>query len=165
MIYILSGNIRTGKTTALLEWSKNRDDVDGILCPDNEFGKRYFLEIKSKKTFPLEIESNSSINSQNITRIGSFHFLKSAFEKSNDYLMQISKKGESKYVIIDELGKLELKNEGLHKSASHLISSLETNQNHHLILVVRSSLLDEIITHYDISDFLIMQLEDLIDLN
>ncbi len=47
MIYILSGNIRTGKTTALFEWSENRNDIDGLLCPDDEFGKRYFLKIKT----------------------------------------------------------------------------------------------------------------------
>ena len=56
MIYILTGDIRTGKTTALLEWCKNCDDVDGLLCPDNAEGKRYFLEIKSKNEFELETE-------------------------------------------------------------------------------------------------------------
>ena len=49
MIYILTGAIRTGKTTALLNWINNRNDVDGLLCPDNENGKRYFLKVKTKE--------------------------------------------------------------------------------------------------------------------
>ncbi len=49
MIYILTGDIRTGKTTALLDWIKDRNDVDGLLCPDSENGMRYFLKVKSKE--------------------------------------------------------------------------------------------------------------------
>lgn len=42
MIYILSGEIRTGKTSALREWVRKRNDVDGLLCPDDANGKRFF---------------------------------------------------------------------------------------------------------------------------
>ncbi len=63
MIYILTGDIRTGKTSALLDWCKNRNDVDGVLCPDDDKGKRYFLNIKSKDCFRSNRESRS--NSEN----------------------------------------------------------------------------------------------------
>ena len=123
MIYILRGDIRTGKTTALQEWCKNRDDVDGVLCPDNAEGKRHFLEIKSKNEFKLETE----LDTEAIIQIGNFKFLKSAFEKANAYLLAVASKNESQYIIVDELGKLELKGEGLHSSAEKLISNYETN--------------------------------------
>lgn len=160
MIYILTGNVRTGKTSALLEWSENRKDVDGILCPDNKDGKRYFLEINSQNEFPLGVDIDSVANLEEIIQVGPFNFLKSAFSKANDYLIESSKTKEFKYLIIDELGKLELKNEGLHDSASQLLKPSEFNKKNHLILMVRSSLLDEIIQKYQISKYtLINKLE------
>ena len=157
MIYILTGAIRTGKTTALVEWCKNRDDVDGVLCPDNAEGKRYFLEVKSKNEFELETE----LDTEAIIEIGNFKFLKSAFEKANAYLLAVASENESQYLIIDELGKLELKGEGLHLSVERLIPNYETNENKHLILVVRDYLLEAVLTHYSISEYEILEREGL----
>jgi len=161
MIYILRGDIRTGKTTALLEWCKNRDDVDGVLCPDNAEGKRYFLEVKSKNEFEFETE----LDTEAIIEIGNFKFLKSAFEKANTYLLAVASENESQYLIIDELGKLELKGEGLHLSAERLIPNYETNENKHLILVVRDYLLEAILTHYSIEKYRILTKVNLETLN
>lgn len=161
MIYILTGHIRTGKTTALLNWSKNRSDVDGVLCPDDENGKRYFLKIISQEKIPLEVEDNSQAEQSEIIQVGHFKFLKSAFESANDYLISSGKKRISNYIIIDELGKLELQNEGLHASAEKLVKTFETNETHHLVLVVRSSLLDEIIQKYQISNYELIEKDNL----
>jgi len=161
MIYIFTGVIRTGKTTALLDWCKSRNDVDGVLCPDNSKGKRYFLEVKSKNEFELETE----FETKDFIEIGNFKFLKSAFEKANTYLLSDASKNESQYLIIDELGKLELKNEGLHLSAEKLIPNYETNENKHLILVVRDYLLDAVLTHYSIEEYRILTKVNLETLN
>ncbi|EDP71333.1 hypothetical protein FBALC1_02577 [Flavobacteriales bacterium ALC-1] len=157
MIYILTGVIRTGKTTSLLNWSKSRNDVDGVLCPDDEKGKRYFLKIKSQKEFELELE----VESEDTISIGPFHFLKSAFEKANEFLIALSIKTKSQYLIFDELGKLELKNQGLHDAAVKLIPDYMFDDNKHLILVVRRSLLEEIINHYQIKAYALISKEDL----
>ena len=157
MIYILRGDIRTGKTTALVEWCKNRDDVDGVLCPDNAEGKRYFQEVKSKTKFEFETE----LETEAIIEIGNFKFLKSAFEKANTYLLAVASENESQYLIIDELGKLELKKEGLHLSVERLILNYETNEKKHLILVVRDYLLEAVLTHYSISEYKILEREGL----
>ncbi|REE27588.1 NTP hydrolase family protein [Winogradskyella pacifica] len=156
MIYILTGAVRTGKTTALLEWCKNRDDVDGLLCPDNAEGKRYFLEVKSKNEFEFETE----FETEAIIEIGNFKFLESGFEKANDYLLAVASKNESQYLIIDELGKLELKKEGLHASAEKLISNYKSEEGRHLILVVRNYLLDAVLTHYSIVEYEILEKKD-----
>ena len=161
MIYILRGDIRTGKTTALLEWCKNRNDVDGVLCPDNAEGKRYFREVKSKNEFELETE----FETEDIIEIGNFKFIKSAFEKANAYLQSVASKNESQYIIVDELGKLELKNEGLHLSAERLIPNYENNENKHLILVVRDYLLEAVLTHYSIEEYRILTKVNLETLN
>ncbi|WP_458628762.1 nucleoside-triphosphatase [Winogradskyella sp. PC D3.3] len=165
MIYILTGAIRTGKTTALLQWCKNRNDVDGLLCPDDENGKRIFLKVKSKEAFELEVETELENKNEDITEVGHFKFLKSAFDEANTYLLAVASEKKSQYLIIDELGKLELKGEGLHSSAEKLISNYETNENKHLILVVRDYLLDAVLTHYGITEFRIFTKENLESLN
>lgn len=157
MIYILTGVIRSGKTTALLNWIKNRDDVDGLLCPDDDFGKRYFLKVKSKQEFKLEVKTETD----DIVEIGNFKFLKSAFNEANDFLLSRASETEQTYLIIDELGKLELKNEGLHLSAEKLLPKYMKNETKHLILVVRDYLLDQIIQHYSITNYSVLQKEGL----
>ncbi|WCO01206.1 nucleoside-triphosphatase [Psychroserpens ponticola] len=155
MIYILTGAIRTGKTTALLDWSNTRTNVDGLLCPDDENGKRFFLKVKSNEGFKLEVESENKV-----TIIGNFKFLKSAFTEANDFLLSKFSETEHKFLIIDELGKLELKNEGLHLSTEAIIPKYMQNENQHLILVVRDYLLDAILKHYTISKYKVLKKED-----
>jgi nucleoside-triphosphatase THEP1 len=173
MIYILTGEIRTGKTSALLDWINtstalsgiNRNNVDGLLCPDDNKGLRNFLKVKSKAIFPFEIESESNVDSEKIVSIGPFRFLKESFQKANDYLLSVASEMDSKYVIIDELGKLELKNQGLHHAAETLIPDFLFSTSQHLILVVRASLLEDIIEHYNISEYQLLKIEDLKSFN
>lgn len=161
MIYILTGDIRTGKTTALLNWAKDRNDVDGLICPDGKGRKRHFLKVKSKEEFELEVEFEKNMDSQKLIAIGPFQFLKSAFEKANGFLMALSTKKKSQYLIIDELGKLELKYEGLHTAAEVLIPDYMFKDNKHLILVVRTSLLEKVIKHYEIKAYTLLTKENL----
>ncbi|MFT4770970.1 MAG: nucleoside-triphosphatase THEP1 [Cryomorphaceae bacterium] len=157
MIYILTGDIRTGKTTALLEWTTGRKDADGLLCPDDEKGKRYFLKVESREKFPLEVE----VENERSISIGSFLFLKSAFAEANHYLISRCTEHLGQYLIIDEIGKLELKNEGLHIAAEALIPNYMINDSEHLILVVRKSLVDEVINQYQIGAYTLISKEDL----
>jgi len=161
MIYILAGAIRSGKTTALQNWVKGRVDVDGFLCPDDNNGKRYFLNVKSGEDFELESASETA----DVVVIGPFRFLKSAFKKANDLLVSFSSETENRYIIFDELGKLELRNEGLYRSAETLISKFMLNETQHLILVVRDYLLSDIIESYHISEYSVIEKEDLKTLN
>ncbi|MGJ8590946.1 MAG: nucleoside-triphosphatase [Aquaticitalea sp.] len=158
MIYILTGDIRTGKTTALMNWAKTRADVDGLLCPDGFNGKRYFFKLKNREHFVFEVDAE--IEEEHIA-IGNFKFLKSSFETANDYLLASSDSSDFKYFVLDELGKLELQNEGLHHSALKIIRLLQSNMKKHLILVVRSALLLKVIKHYHIQIYELVSIEDL----
>ncbi|WP_055442591.1 nucleoside-triphosphatase [Lacinutrix himadriensis] len=157
MIYILTGAIRTGKTTALFDWINDRDDVDGLLCPDSENGKRYFLKVKSRNELELEVETES----EDVIAIGSFKFLKAAFKEANDYLISTASETENRYLIIDELGKLELKKEGLHRSAEALVSRFKNDNSQHLILVVRDCLLGAVLEHYAIAEYSLLEKGDI----
>ena len=161
MIYIFTGAIRSGKTTALLDWVEGRDDVDGLLSPDGSEGKRYFLKVKSQEKFQQETDSKT----EDVVVIGPFRFLKSSFKKANDLLISFASEIENRYLILDELGKLELKNQGIHDSAEVLIPRFINDETKHLILVVRDYLLDAIIEHYNILEYKLLKTEDVNNLN
>lgn len=163
MIYILTGSIRSGKTTALMDWVNTRNDADGLLCPDGENGQRYFLKIKSKVEF--EFEAEIEVEKEDLIEIGNFKFLKSAFDEANDYLILKASEAKAKYLIIDELGKLELMNLGLHLAAATLIPKYLNTENQHLILVIRDYLLEDILRNYSISEYSVFQKEDLYQLS
>ena len=159
MIYILTGEIRSGKTTALQHWCNSRQDVDGLLCPDTDTGKRCFMKIQSGDEFELEVETKNE--TADIIEIGNYTFLKSAFQKANAYLLSLTSKTTHRYLIVDELGKLELHNNGLHDAAKVLISNYMLDEHQHVILVVRDYLLDAVVAHYQISDYSLLKKADL----
>lgn len=162
MIYILTGDVRTGKTTALVKWTSGRHDVDGILCPDTH-DRRYFLKLKLQQHVALEVKDIPE--NKEIISVGRFHFLKSAFAEANAYIVSVFEKKTYKYLIIDELGKLELKNTGLHLAAQAVIKQHEFSEKHHIVLVVRSTLRHEILAHYNIIQFQLLEKEELSTLN
>ncbi len=159
MIYILTGAVRTGKTTALLNWLSGKQNADGVLCPDDAHGKRYFLQLKSQQRFNLE--ATEELPQQERIDVGRFSFLKNAFTRANNYIISAAREQKYTWLIIDELGKLELKNTGLHQAAKTVIHQHEMNKNLHVILVIRSTLLQDIIAHYNITHYECITKEEL----
>lgn len=163
MIYILTGKIHSGKTTALQKWIATRKDVDGLLCPDDMNGKRYFFKIRSREEIELEVETefDSEASKEEIIDVGNFRFLKSTFNDANAFLISIASETENNYLILDEIGKLELRNEGLHISAEKLVPFYNSNKNKHLIFVVRESLIESVLKKYSISEYTILTKKNL----
>ena len=148
-LYILTGNIQTGKTTALLNWCKQRNDVSGIATPVIN-GKRYFLNIATTDTFKMEADETET----NILNIGRFTFSQAAFDTANAILQQPSK---SQYVIVDEIGPLELQNKGLYESIIFLLKENKSN----LLLVVREKLVEAVIEFFKLQQVTILTINDL----
>lgn len=132
-IYILTGPIQTGKTTSLLNWAAKRNDVYGILTPIIK-GKRVFMNAHTKEQFLMEAteEENETLV------VGRFTFSKANFQKA----IQIIRNGISKneWLIIDEIGPLELSGQGFHDVLIEALQSFEGK----LLLVVREK--DETLT-------------------
>ncbi len=79
-------------------------------------------------------------------------------------MISFNNKKNSKYLIIDELGKLELKNEGLNEAAKNLIHTYISDVDYHLILVIRNALIPEILKHYKILKYQLLEKDDLMTL-
>ncbi|MEO5788954.1 MAG: nucleoside-triphosphatase [Gelidibacter sp.] len=157
MIYILSDHIETGKTNALLKWSEGRKDTFGILTPRDENNYRYILDVHTTDSFKMQTD----LATADTISVGRYHFLKSAFKTGNSILKKALKNNKSRYIIIDELGKLELQSDGFHEATTLAIKTTINSNALNLILIIRTSLLSQIIKKYHITDYQFITIKDL----
>jgi nucleoside-triphosphatase THEP1 len=133
-IIILTGDIQTGKTTLLQQFCKGRNDAAGILTPIVN-GKRVFYDIAGDSFFNMEADAN-----EETLAVGKYLFSKCAFEQAGNIMLDASKIQILNYLIIDEIGPLEIKHrQGFYQSLQQILSS---PYNYTLIAVVRQSLVD-----------------------
>lgn len=136
-VFILTGQIQTGKTTLLQQFCRQQNDVAGILTPF-ENGKRVFYDIRGKSNFLMEATGDEESIS-----VGKYLFSSAAFTKANNILSDVCAHGDWKYLIIDEIGPLEIKQQkGLYQSLNKILRS---SFNYSLIIVVRQSLVNDAI--------------------
>ncbi|MEW6507872.1 MAG: nucleoside-triphosphatase [Bacteroidota bacterium] len=139
-ILIYSGPIKCGKTTQLMKWAASQMNIDGIFQPVIE-GKRFLYHISSRTLKQLETDDDN-----NIFAIGNYKFLKDSFEWAKNVLRK-SVKDQLDYLIIDEVGPLELDGKGLEPAITELLES-KNNFSEKVIFVVRKSMLEKFIKHY-----------------
>lgn len=139
-IYILSGPVHSGKTTALLNWREVTSDIYGIFTPVIN-NKRVFMDASTKDIFEMETtDSTDSI------LIGKYMFSKKGFSKAIDILSTASKNNTG-WLVIDEVGPLELKKQGFYTILQEIISK-EYNVLK-LMLVVRETLVEDVIRFFN----------------
>lgn len=155
MIYILSEEIQSGKTISLQLCTENRYDIGGFLSPDKN-KVRCLLNLNSKEEIPFEIDLTSY--NDEIEIIGKFAFAKSAFDIGSNWIKEHLNDEKIRFIIIDEIGKLELEDKGFSGVVSY---ALENAGEKHLILVVRKSLHEEIVQKFALSDYKLLQKNDI----
>ena len=152
-IWLLSGPIHSGKTSALIEFAQQHSRPGGFLCPDID-GKRHLLNLHSHQLHPFQIDT--PISEQDIC-IGKYVFSSNTFQIAHTILNSAADQ-QCSYFIIDEIGKLELDKKGLEPALSKALSVLK---NTRLILVVRDYLLKDVIAHYKLDNADIITINDL----
>lgn len=149
-IYLFSRPIRTGKTTELQSWLSLKNNVDGVLMPDIE-GKRHLQFYKENRLISIEANENEEYFS-----IGKFKFKIQPFEQAKQYILEAVHQ-KIDYLVIDEIGKLELQHHSGFEPGLATLIEMANQNNVSLIIVVRSSLLEEMIQHYQINDAIIIE--------
>ena len=145
MIVILTAPIQSGKTTSLIGWSVKRDDVYGILAPVVN-GKRVFMNANTKEQFPME----ANIGEVETVRVGKFVFSKPNFEKAIQIICDaIDKNG---WLVIDEIGPLELRDEGF----SGILKKVIAKRKENILLVVRDGLAQKVKDSFDMQQAVII---------
>lgn len=179
-IHILSGDIRTGKTTWLRHWISllkiQGQEIHGFVSLDAKSGSRSSAEnastlrslmnLNALETIEFELPENVA-NECEIVQIGPFRFKKSAFSEAMTWLNSSLESPSSNWIIIDEVGKLELnKNEGFNPDLDQFFEDFAGKSNDDfqakLLVVVRTELLSIFIEKYNhlFPDFQIHHLEN-----
>ena len=158
MIQLLTGPTRSFKTTTLLHWSSKRSDCGGVLSPDvgckdainrvfTSQKMRQLYNVKEKYSIPWQV-SDDAVG--DIQKIGRFSFDSNAFRIAQRWLSDHLQDPTLQYIILDEIGPLELSGQGWDPWLRQNISrSIEKKW----ILVVRESIVEQVITHYGMKSF------------
>ncbi len=134
-IIILAGEICSGKTSFLLQFCRQQTGSAGVLTPIVE-GKRVFYDIRNAAFFKMQSEAD-----EQSLLIGKYSFSAAAFAKANSILLSEGSASEVKYLVIDEIGPLEINlKQGFYDSLTTLLSG---QFSYTLVLVVRNSFLEK----------------------
>ena len=156
-IYILSGPIRTGKTTTVSDWLVDKKSVAGILTPDQN-SLRMLIDIQSNRLYQFELDADAE--KPKIT-IGKFNFDESVFEVGRKILEDLCRNDIS-IIVIDEIGKLELSNSGFEPELTNFIA-YHLQSNVCILLIVRDTLLTDVIQKYNLQKATILDKTALIE--
>jgi len=156
-IYIISGETRSGKTTvlrSLIKDLKNKNKVGGIIAIgiDKE-GERYGFVIENiasgeKRLLCSQEQKDGSI------KTGRFHFYKEALEFGNKALMENLENLD--WLIIDEVGYLELKGQGWFEAIENALTQDSLN----MIWVVRKRILEDVLNQWPYFNFHILDINN-----
>jgi nucleoside-triphosphatase THEP1 len=141
-VHIVLGPIQSGKTTTLLNWSLRRNDVRGILTPVED-GKRMFVNVATKEKFAMESDEGET----EVLKVGRFIFSKEGFEKAVAVIREA--KQLPGWLIIDEIGPMELRGEGFHDVLKEVLAT--SVEGRKIILVIRQGLEEKVISHFEIT--------------
>jgi nucleoside-triphosphatase THEP1 len=145
-VYLVTGPTQSNKTTLLANWAEGRHDVGGLLSPVI-FGKRHFQNLRTKEWRPMEAD----INDENVEQVGRYTFSKATFDWANNILIQAASQPDINYLIIDEIGPLELQGKGLTAALDHILYNIPEHLN--LVLVIREKIAESVVLIYELKKY------------
>lgn len=141
-LWIVSGEVQSGKTTSLRSWSEGRS-VAGFLTPDID-GRRVLMDLATSVILPFQAADDA----EDVQKVGRFSFFRSAFDYGNTLIID-SLDVDHPYFIIDEFGKLELNDLGFAQGIDRLMADIRTLQSTTIyIIVIRESLIIRFLERY-----------------
>ena len=145
-IFLYSGPVHSGKTTLLFQWIARQKNVKGILQPVID-DKRFIFHITTRTLKKLE---TSPEKSEEIVTIGNYNFSLETFLWAQSVLLY-DFKSNCEWLIIDEVGPLELCGKGIEPSLSRLLSERDKFSGN-ILCVVRDSMVDKFIEYYKLKE-------------
>ncbi len=160
-IFIFAAPVKSGKTTTLMNWVGNKKNIGGLLAPDIDGLRRlYSLRDRQLHDYQLSDEAAAVAKPEEMVTICKFNFAAPAFASARQLLLEDSRQ-DFDWVIVDEIGKLELKGEGLEPAAAEVIEYYKTGRaKGRLLLIVRDELVEQAVKHYGLVEYRIIRLEE-----
>lgn len=153
-IYLFTGAVHSGKTTTLQTWLRNKPlNVGGILAVDIEERRRLY-DIAHDKYYDFEMDERHP--DEDILVVGKYRFSRKTFEKAREIMLRTLKENPD-WMIVDELGKLEMDGDGLEPALTEVINFYKGPEaKGRLILVIRDHLRDDAIDKYGLNTDMIL---------
>ncbi|HSM46568.1 MAG TPA: nucleoside-triphosphatase [Draconibacterium sp.] len=154
-IFIITGKIGSGKTT-LIQKLIQKFRFENILV-SGIYSARILENDKTTGYDVVDISTDETEKflrdrgNEDQQRIGKFYIDSNGEQKGNEILMN----SQSKLIIIDEIGKLELEDRGW----AHSLEQLVTDSKSNLLLSVREEVLYEVTEKFKISPDIIFNVE------
>lgn len=147
-VVILSGPVQTGKTTSLVLWSREKNDMHGILTPVIE-GKRVLMNVHTRSAIQME----AGPEEKDTVVVGKFVFSSNNFNQAIEVVRDaISKDG---WLIIDEIGLIELRGEGFAEVLKEALAS--GNKEQKIMLIVREGLVEKVKEFFHLKNALVIR--------
>lgn len=157
-IYVLSGKVRSGKTTGLFDRFVENREAAGILAPDRQ-GERMVYDLETRRCFPLTARPGEG--EDEVWKIGTFSFSVEAFREARGLLGRAFLRHPA-WLVIDEIGPLELSGRGLEPVVGRIIRRYcDPTYPGNLLLVVRGELFSAVLDRYGIREWSQLALSDL----
>ncbi|WP_400191864.1 hypothetical protein [Hymenobacter sp. B81] len=141
-IHLLSGPIRSGKTTRLQAWAGGQAGAAGLLMPTDAHG-RYFRDLRSGLQWPTAARPGD----WQAQCLGPHRFSAAAFSWANHALLGAAAAAGTQWLLVDEVGPLELRGAGLAPALRRILHE-PAYQPPHLLLVVRTGLREAVVEHF-----------------
>lgn len=133
-----------------MKWSERHHDSGGVLSPDVN-GLRVLYNVKTRQSITWQ-KAVPTTDADLV--VGRFSFDPEAFVIATGWLNEHLNDPEVRQIILDEVGKLELDGRGW---GPWLNSALPQLGDKTLILVVRRSMLDEVINLYGLEEVSVVE--------
>ena len=99
----------------------------------------------------------AELNERNIQQVGRYTFSGAAFDWANKVLIQAAAMPDIKWLVIDEIGPLELQGKGLTPAFEFILKNLRPEQN--LVLVIRDKIAESIVLLYNLNQYEVKYLD------
>jgi len=143
-INIITGKIRSGKTTYLKKLITSTKNIGGIVQPANG-EDRFFSDIQTKESKELTAQKKSKDTFQ----LGRFLFYSESFSWARKKLKHTLVDG-IETIVIDEYGPLEFADKGLEPAVSEIIEFVQYRNDKRIIIVIRETLLEDFIQKFNL---------------
>jgi nucleoside-triphosphatase len=148
-VLIVTGLVRSGKTTRLLDWASKQEIVKGIASPFSG-NKRMFYDLSTHESFSMEAKEG-----EESMKIGKYNFSIDSFKRAVRIIAE-GIENNSGFLVIDEIGPLELENKGFNKILRKILST--ENREFSLVLVIRDTMVDDVLKQFGIKNYSLLNL-------
>ncbi len=157
-VFVITGHIGQGKTQFITNLipllADHQIPVSGFYCKrlmqNSETIGYDLVDLTNQNSFPFLTTTPNNL----LDKIGKYSIIPEALEQAQSIIDNLPQTKHTRLVIIDEVGKLELKGQGWHSIINQIFDSKQP-----LLISVRRDFLNDVLHHWNIENAIIIDVE------